>query len=124
MLTANGRDKPEHVKKSAEMGIVTCDTTAQEASRQGGLDCSVWWAGPRQRPRTISLHTMTVASAGRLIPGRPRLARSWCGGVGGGGGRTSLTGSLGFLMVGAGWRREVSGSILQKDHSQAADFCV
>lgn len=75
MLTANGRDKPEHVKKSAEMGIVTYDTTAQEASRQAGLDCSVWWAGPRQHPRTTSLHTMTVASAGRLIPGRPRAGQ-------------------------------------------------
>lgn len=46
MLTANVRNKPEHVKKSAEMGIVTYDTTAQEANRLGGIDRRVSWAGP------------------------------------------------------------------------------
>lgn len=33
MLTANIRNKPEHIKRSAEMGTVTYDTTAQEANR-------------------------------------------------------------------------------------------
>lgn len=46
MLTANTRNEPEHVKKSAEMGIVTYAITAQEADRQGGIDGRVSWAGP------------------------------------------------------------------------------
>lgn len=72
MLTANIRNKPEHVKRSAETGTVTCDTTAQEANRQGGIDCRVLWAGPGQYPReNITAQHENALRWGRLIPGCP-----------------------------------------------------
>lgn len=72
MLTANIRNKPEHVKKSAEMGTVTYDTTAQEANRQGRIDGRVSWAGPGQHPReNITAQHENALRWGRMTPGCP-----------------------------------------------------